>query len=124
MNIRPGEDVTDELNPNVAAAGAIYGDTDGKYASFLAHTDEAYPAEPYFLWNQPLSDGGWVSRNPNYGGSAASDSNNKAKNGTSGSGSNGNGSSGSTKGDKGSAKVIAGTISLAALSVFAAWLLA
>lgn len=76
----------------------------------------AYPAEPYFLWNQPLSDNGWVSLNPDFGGT----SNNTNVN------NNGNGSSsgGSTGDGNGSAKVLAGTISLATLSTLAAWLLA
>jgi len=68
MNMEPGEEVASKLYPNVAAVGAIYGDPDGKYAAFLTRADEAYPAEPHFLWNQPLSDNSWVSRNYNYGG--------------------------------------------------------
>ena len=119
MNTDPGEEGADELYPNVAAVGAIYGDPNGKYAGFLADAEEAYPAEPYFLWDQPLSDNGWVSRNPNYGGNTGS-GNNGVKNDTSG---NGSTSSGGSKKDDGGAKVVAGTISLAALSMLATWLL-
>ena len=114
----PGKETADELYPNVAAVGAIYGDPNGTYAGFLADAEEAYPAEPYFLWNQPLSDNGWVSRNPNYGGSTTSNGPNA--NGTSGNGSSNSG----PKGDSGSAKVAAGTVSLAALFMLAAWLVA
>ena len=118
INTDPGKEAADELYPNVAAVGAIYGDPNGKYAGFLTHAEEAYPAEPYFLWNQPLSDNGWVSRNPNYGGSTPS-------NGTNGNSNSGNGSSsGGSKGDNGSAKVAVGTVSLAAISMLAAWLAA
>ena len=120
MNTDPGKEDASELYPNVAAVAAIYGDANGKYASFLAGADETYPAKPYFLWNQPLSDGGWVSRNPNYGGTTAPDNKNP-KNGTSGNGSGGGG----LKDDNGSAKVVFGAISLqAALAIVNTWLLA
>lgn len=45
-----------ELYPSVAAIASVYGDPDGKYAEFLKGVDLAYPAEPYFFWDQPLSD--------------------------------------------------------------------
>jgi hypothetical protein len=114
MNTNPGEEQGSELYPIVAAVGAMYGDPNGKYASFLAHVDKAYPAEPYFLWNQPLSDSGWVSRNPNPGGNTAPGNNTVTKNGNNGTGNNASGS----------VKVVAGTISLAALSILGAWLVA
>ena len=47
-----------ELYPPVAAVASIYGDPDGKYAAFLANGENTYPDDPYFLWNQPLSDSG------------------------------------------------------------------
>ncbi|KAF4602991.1 hypothetical protein EYR38_003395 [Pleurotus pulmonarius] len=47
-----------ELNPNVAAVAAEYGDPDGKYAAYLKVNEPDYPAEAWFLWNQPLSDSG------------------------------------------------------------------
>lgn len=118
MNTDPGKEEGGELLPNVAAVGAIYGDPDGKFVGFLAHADEAYPAEPYFLWNQPLSDNGWVSRNPTYGGSVSPGS------GTVGNDGNGwNSSRGSTEQNNGSIHVVASAISVT-LSVFAAWLVA
>lgn len=113
----PGKEAADELYPNVAAVGAIYGDPNGKYAGFLANAEDAYPAEPYFLWNQPLSDNGWVSRNPNYSGSTPSNDS------VSGNDGNGSSSSGPKEGN-GSAKVAAGTVSLAALFMLTGWLLA
>ena len=117
MNTDPGKDAPAELYPNVAAVAAIYGDTSGKYVNFLSGVDEAYPAEPYFLWNQPLSDNGWVALNPNFGGNTGSTTS------TNGNGGNGTSSGGSTTGN-GSVGVVVGTISLATLSMFAAWLLA
>ena len=116
MKTNPGKEEGSELYPIIAAVGAIYGDPNGKYASFLARADEAYPAEPHFLWNQPLSDNGWVSRNPNYGGNTAF-GNNTVKNGN-------NGGGGPTKQNNGSVKVVVGTISMAALSALAFWLVA
>lgn len=121
MNTDPGNEERSELYPNVAAIGAIYGDPNGKYASFLAHVDEAYPAEPHFLWNQPLSDNGWVSRNPNYGGNTSLGNKNNI---TTKGGNGGNGRGGLTGQNNGSGKVVVGTISLATLSVLAAWLVA
>lgn len=47
-----------ELYPPIAATASIYGDPNGKYAAFLANGEKTYPYEPYFLWNQPLSDSG------------------------------------------------------------------
>ncbi|CUA74086.1 hypothetical protein RSOLAG22IIIB_10971 [Rhizoctonia solani] len=47
-----------ELYPNVAAVAAIYGDPDGKYSKWLAGRDTSFPGQPYFLWNQPLSNAG------------------------------------------------------------------
>lgn len=107
MNVDPGNEGGSELHPIVAAVGAICGDPYGKYASFLAHAHEAYPADPYFLWNQPLSDKGWVSRYPTSGNS------NTTKKGDSDT---------SIKHNSGSIRFVAGTLSLATLSVLAAWL--
>lgn len=47
-----------ELYPNVAAVAAVYGDPDGKYAQWLAGRDNTFPSQPYFLWDQPLSNAG------------------------------------------------------------------
>ncbi|KAG9113181.1 hypothetical protein FRC07_007810 [Ceratobasidium sp. 392] len=60
-----------ELYPNVAAVAAIYGDPDGKYAQWLAGRDQSYPGQPYFLWDQPLSNSG-LSGAPTQTGSAGS----------------------------------------------------
>jgi hypothetical protein len=56
-----------ELYPSVATVGAVYGDPDKKYASFLKAGDNTYPAEPYFLWNQPLSDSDLAAATPTSG---------------------------------------------------------
>jgi hypothetical protein len=63
MTVSPGSEEADELYPNVAAVAAEYGDPTGKYAAFLkAHSNgTTYIAQPYFLWNQPLSDSGLSS---------------------------------------------------------------
>jgi hypothetical protein len=60
MPIEPGSELayTQELYPDVAAVGAVYGDPGGKYAAFLKSKDGSYPAQPYFLWNQPFWDSG------------------------------------------------------------------
>jgi len=113
MTTDPKDEAAAELFPNVAAVGAIYGDNSGNYASFLSRVEQAYPAEPYFLWNQPLSDSGWVAQNPNFGDTGS----NTTTNG------NGTSSDGSTNVNGGGTSVVAGTISLATLSILAAWLL-
>ncbi|KAK0205589.1 chondroitin AC/alginate lyase [Desarmillaria ectypa] len=46
-----------ELYPSMAAVASIYGDEDGRYASFLNAADSGYAEQPYFLWNQPLAGG-------------------------------------------------------------------
>ncbi|EJD39569.1 chondroitin AC/alginate lyase [Auricularia subglabra TFB-10046 SS5] len=45
----------EELYQHVAAVASVYGDPDGKYASFLASKNPDYPQSPFFLWNQPLA---------------------------------------------------------------------
>lgn len=45
----------EELYYIVAAVAAHYGDTDGKYAAFLARVHPDYPKAPYFAWNQPIA---------------------------------------------------------------------
>lgn len=119
MNTEPGKEVRSELYPNVAAIGAIYGDPDGKYAGFLAHLDEDYPAEPHFLWNQPLSDNGWVSRHPNYGGNTSPGNSTISKGGD-----GGISGSGPAEQSNGSVRVVAVTISFVVISVLAAVLVA
>ncbi len=46
-----------DLYPNIAAVASVYGDEDGRYASFLNAADPGYAEQPYFLWNQPLAGG-------------------------------------------------------------------
>lgn len=57
----PKDEDPGELYPVVASVAAKYGDPNGKYAAFLANATPSYPADPYFLWSQPLSDSGWVA---------------------------------------------------------------
>jgi hypothetical protein len=59
-----GDGPPSELYPSIAAVGAAYGDPDGKYAAFLANADDTYPAQPYFLFNQPFSDSNLAAANP------------------------------------------------------------
>ncbi|KAL0945911.1 hypothetical protein HGRIS_012194 [Hohenbuehelia grisea] len=60
-----------ELYPNVAAVAAEYGDDSGKYANYLKEKEPEYPAEAWFLWNQPLSDSGLSASASLTGGSSA-----------------------------------------------------
>jgi hypothetical protein len=60
MTVPPGNETASELYPSVGAGAAVYGDLQGTYAAFLNSSENDYPAEPWFLWNQPLSDSGWV----------------------------------------------------------------
>jgi hypothetical protein len=60
MTVPPGNETASELYPSVGAGAAVYGDPQSTYAQFLNSSEENYPAEPWFLWNQPLSDSGWV----------------------------------------------------------------
>ena len=52
--------------PSVGAGAIVYGDEDdgdtrGRYVAFLENEEVNYPAQPWFFWNQPLDDSGWVS---------------------------------------------------------------
>lgn len=107
MTQDPGKEPASVLYPNIAAVAAIYGDSSGRYITFLANVDAAYPSKPYFFWNQPLSDDGWVANNPNYAGNVGSGTNNTTVH-------NGN------KG--GGISVVAGSASLATLFTLALWL--
>lgn len=78
MTVAPGDDDPVELYPDVAAVAATYGDPDGKYAAFLAGKDNTYPSEPYFLWDQPLSDSNLAAATPTAGGPATSTSASKS----------------------------------------------
>lgn len=65
MGVNPGDEPPEELYMSIATVAAVYGDSDGKYAAFLKNASANYPSEPYYLWTQPLSDGGWVAANLN-----------------------------------------------------------
>lgn len=58
MTVNPGDEEADELYPKVAAVASIYGDEDGKYAKWLGSKASNYSTEPYFVWDQPFSNGG------------------------------------------------------------------
>jgi hypothetical protein len=52
----------------------VYGDGDPAngtaYSAFLAAAQPNYPAQPWFLWDQPLSDSGWVRAHAGSSGAA------------------------------------------------------
>lgn len=60
MTIQPAPSVPVELYPNIGAIAAIYGDPEGKYVAFLKTVYMSFAIEPWFYWNQPLGDGGYV----------------------------------------------------------------
>jgi hypothetical protein len=68
MTTSAGSEAAAELYPDVAAIGATYGDSSGKYAAFLKSKDGGYVSEAYYLWNQPLSDSGLVANSQGGGG--------------------------------------------------------
>jgi len=63
MTVLPMDEAADELFPSVGAGAAVYGDPNGTYAAFLSRSQQDYPSEPWFFWDQPLSDSGWVRSN-------------------------------------------------------------
>jgi hypothetical protein len=75
MAVPAGGEDPKELYPSVGAGGAVYGDHDpwigASYSVFLANAQPNYPADPWFFWDQPLSDSGWV-RAPEGGATSAS----------------------------------------------------
>jgi len=64
MSTQGGSENLAELYPSVGAGASVYGDRDasshGAYSTFLASVQQNYPAHPWFFWDQPLSDSGWV----------------------------------------------------------------
>ena len=60
MTVPPLNETANELFPSVGAGAAVYGDPQGTYAAFLSSSEQSYPSEPWFFWDQPLSDSGWV----------------------------------------------------------------
>ncbi|THH06681.1 hypothetical protein EW146_g9539 [Bondarzewia mesenterica] len=82
MTVPPKSEVADELYPIVAAIAAVYGDPEGKYVGLLNGAEKGYAAEPYFLWDQPLSDSGYVTavlKNDSASGSGSSSSSSGSK---------------------------------------------
>jgi hypothetical protein len=62
--------------PSVGAGAIVYGDEDdgdtrGRYVAFLESEEVNYAAQPWFFWNQPLDDSGWVSAHSGSGGPGA-----------------------------------------------------
>jgi len=55
MNLDPKGKPTSSLMPNVATIGSVFGDNDGKYASYLKKHYSEYSSQPFFLWSQPLA---------------------------------------------------------------------
>lgn len=78
MTVNPGDEQASELYPSIGDVASIYGDPSGQYAAFLDKGEPSYPLEPYFLWDQPLSDSDFVESN------ATTTSNGPAKTSTSG----------------------------------------
>jgi hypothetical protein len=70
LNTTDGDGPIWELYPSVAAVASKYGDPDGKYATFMAKADNTYPAQPYFMFNQPFSDSNLAAATPTSGGLA------------------------------------------------------
>ena len=64
LNATDGDGPASELYPSIAAIAANYGDPDGKYAAWMKGADNMYPAQPYFLFNQNLSDSGLAAAQP------------------------------------------------------------
>jgi hypothetical protein len=62
--------------PSIGASAIVYGDEDdgdtrGRYVAFMESEEVNYPAQPWFFWNQPLDDSGWVSAHSGSGGPGA-----------------------------------------------------
>ena len=70
MTVPPKDEAANELFPSVGAGAAVYGDPQGTYAAFLSSSEGNYPAEPFFQWDQPLSDSGWVRAHAGSAGAA------------------------------------------------------
>jgi hypothetical protein len=74
MTVPPGGEDPTELYPSIGAVAAVYDDRDPangtSYAASLAAAQSNYPAEPWFFWDQPLSDSGWVRANAGRSGAA------------------------------------------------------
>ncbi len=92
MTIPAGIEDATELYPDMAAVAVVFGDrnpsTGAAYTSFLAGVQQNYPAEPWFFWDQPLSDLGWVSANAGGPGAATTSGTSKAPASSSSAGAN------------------------------------
>ncbi|KAI0296777.1 hypothetical protein B0F90DRAFT_1745180 [Multifurca ochricompacta] len=56
MKVRPGDEPASELLYSLGAGAAVYGDPDGRYAAFLARSEQDYPAQLWFFWNGTPGD--------------------------------------------------------------------
>jgi hypothetical protein len=69
MTISPStsqeDDHATELYPNVAVVASVYGDPDGKYATFLDQKEPQFVQEAFYLWNQPFAVKEGLSAAPN-----------------------------------------------------------
>ena len=84
MTVPPKDEAANELFPSVGAGAAVYGDPQGTYAAFLSRSQEDYPTDQWFFWDQPLGDSGWVRAHATSsatGASAASTSTSKSASG-------------------------------------------
>jgi hypothetical protein len=74
MTVPPGSEDPTELYPSIGAVATVYGDHDpasgASYTAFLANAQANYPAQPWFFWDQPLSDSGWVRAHAGSSGAA------------------------------------------------------
>ena len=62
MTLHPGPDESaSELWIQVADVAAAYGDPGNKYATFINAGDPLFSESPYFFWDQPLSNMGFVA---------------------------------------------------------------
>jgi hypothetical protein len=75
MTVPAGSEDPTNFYPSVGAGAVVYGDHDlssgASYSAFLANAQQDYPADPWFFWDQPLTDSGWVRRHKNKSGPGA-----------------------------------------------------
>lgn len=57
MGVNPNGENVDSCFAHVAAAAAVYGDPDGRYAAFLQEHNRGYKSEPFYFNNQPEAVG-------------------------------------------------------------------
>ena len=53
MSIDPKHEDVGQILPIVAAGRIAFGDSDGRYTSFLEHHSRNYRSRPYWFYNQP-----------------------------------------------------------------------